>query len=233
MTRGERLLNLGFTQTPDAQKYIVTKEQIVKSKEEADVIMYYKRRYPFNKFLTEAELERICNKYNLVHAPISAYKGNVPDKNIREIENAPLLNSEDRPSKRLWCEVVYHSPSSIGVTSQQAKKLGLPTVIEGENFTTWSATDRYLREKYKVTDVKYISDSVINYSESRDGLFICAPKSDFNLDNLANKGLGFFNLSTFEIKDPIVYRYVRGGVQVLSKWGLEASDEALLNEIDN
>lgn len=61
---------------------------------------------------------------------------------------------------------------------------------------------------------------------SKSGLFIAAPKSDFNLEGLSKKGKGYFNV--FEIKDPIVFRYVRGGIQVITKWGLEADDDALV-----
>ena len=68
---------------------------------------------------------------------------------------------------------------------------------------------------------------------NRDGLFIAAPKSHFDLKGLKKKGLGFFNFTVTEVKDPIVFRYVKGGIQVLSKWGLEANDEMLVNPINN
>jgi hypothetical protein len=65
----------------------------------------------------------------------------------------------------------------------------------------------------------------------RTSLFIAAPKSHFNLDGLKKKNkFGFFNFTIFEVKDPIVFRYCRGGVQVLSKWGDETNDKLLLNE---
>ena len=64
-------------------------------------------------------------------------------------------------------------------------------------------------------------------------MFITAPKSHFDLKDLKSKGLGFFDITITEVKDPIVFRYVKGGIQVLSKWGLEASDATLQNEILN
>lgn len=30
-----------------------------------------------------------------------------------------------------------------------------------------------------------------------------------------------------EVKDPIVFRYVNGGIQVITKWGIEAEDKIL------
>lgn len=63
---------------------------------------------------------------------------------------------------------------------------------------------------------------------NRTGLFIAAPQSHFNTEGLKKKGLGFFQVFETEIKDPIVFRYVRGGIQVLTKWGLEANDPDLV-----
>lgn len=67
----------------------------------------------------------------------------------------------------------------------------------------------------------------------KSGLFICAPQSHFDLDGLKKNKFGFLKVIKTEVKDPIVFRYCRGGVQVLSKWGLEADDELLYNEFEN
>ena len=66
----------------------------------------------------------------------------------------------------------------------------------------------------------------------RTGLFIAAPKSHFNLDGLKKTSKFSFNLVTIQ-KDPIVFRYCRGGIQVITKWGLEAGDESLVNPVIN
>jgi hypothetical protein len=68
----------------------------------------------------------------------------------------------------------------------------------------------------------------------REGLFIAAPKDHFDLKGLKHiTGThGFFSTTRIH-KDPIVFRYVKGGIQIISKWGLEASDPMLVNEINN
>ena len=68
---------------------------------------------------------------------------------------------------------------------------------------------------------------------SKEGLYIAAPRSHFDLKGLEQKGLGWHSMRIIEPKDPIVFRYCRGGIQVLTKWGLEAQDEALTNETLN
>ncbi len=69
---------------------------------------------------------------------------------------------------------------------------------------------------------------------NRNGLFIAAPKNHFDLTGLSKEGLGFFDVKIINMDDPIVFRYIRGGgIQVLSKWGIEASDSELINPIEN
>jgi hypothetical protein len=67
--------------------------------------------------------------------------------------------------------------------------------------------------------------------EKRESLFISADKSMFNLQGLESSNLfGFFsskNRVEYIVADPIVFRHVRGGVLIITKWGLEADDEML------
>lgn len=67
--KAKRLERIGFINTPLVkqvdvikQKRIETEQQIVKTKSEAELIQHYKFHYPFLKFLTENELDRICKK---------------------------------------------------------------------------------------------------------------------------------------------------------------------------
>lgn len=72
--------------------------------------------------------------------------------------------------------------------------------------------------------------------DDMNGLFIAAPEKDFDLKGLRRKkgARGFFQtLKRFEPDDPIVFRFVEGGIQVLSKWGPEAADPELVNPLDN
>jgi hypothetical protein len=59
-------------------------------------------------------------------------------------------------------------------------------------------------------------------------LFIAADKALFNLKGLekSKNGFGFFK-KHIPNPDPIVFRYVKGGILIISKWGLEANDPEL------
>src|ERR1017187_2772863 len=83
----ERLERIGFINTETVVKHKKNKDVLIKNKAQAELIEYYKQNYPFQKFITETELDRICDKYKLIYAPISNYIKDVPEKNISEIES--------------------------------------------------------------------------------------------------------------------------------------------------
>lgn len=61
----------------------------------------------------------------------------------------------------------------------------------------------------------------------RKRLSICATEKDFDMTYLKKVGVNL------QLKDPIVLQEVTGGYLIISKWGIEASDPLLTNEIDN
>lgn len=246
---GERLKKVGFVNVPTAKKSeeIKTKKnatikQLVETREQAELIEYYKRSYPFLKFLTESELDRICEKYNLVYAPAANYIEEVPEKNLRDIETAQELKEVDLcpiQHKLIGGNDFMEFLKSIGKTdnifyegedNDLCKKFA-PNRADrnywGFNSNTWTFViwDEIGRRG------NYIFESVERFS--KEGLFIAAPSSHFETKNLTKKGFGFFNITRTEVKDPIVFRYVKGGIQVITKWGLEASDPALVVPILN
>lgn len=226
----DRLEKIGFTGTDIVKKRI----PVIQTKEEADTIEHYKQNYPFQKFLTEKEFDRICDKYNLIYAPISAYKKSVPSSNLSDIEMAPELKGIDQPNNIKRCIINLYRYWGGGDTflSPRSKwQRILPKVIDG-NYGFWMDVHNILERKYK-TGISYLVKSIKNIETVKQGLFIAAPKSHFNLEGLELSGKGFFNFIISEPKDPIVFRYVNGGIQVITKWGKEANDEGLVNEINN
>lgn len=230
-----KLENLGFINTPIVKQINQSKTQIVKSKSEAELIQNYKLNYPFLKFLTENELNRICQKYNLIYAPVKHYIKDVPEKNVNEIHNAQSLKSSDAPKDKIR---FFVKDFTSNATSDQKKQLRNGIIVNADDFGSlvWINNNEVARKYFKV-DYRICTYDNINRTveiEKRDGLFICAPKSDFDLNGLTKMNdFSYANTVRYEIPDPIVFRYCKGGVQVLSKWGLEASDEALINEINN
>lgn len=223
--KAERLEKLGFVNSETVVKNLTNKEVLISSKKDADLVNYYKTSYPFLKFLKEEQLDAICKKYNLIYAPVGRYKEDVPEKNVTEIENAQPLKDIDTLPKMIKALSVKFSDQK---TSFDRFLNDYPNgLISVEQLKKWHPE---IGTAFHCTYGFHIK----NYQEiDKSGLFIAAPKSHFNLEGLKNKAFGFFNITITEVKDPIVFRYVKGGIQVLSKWGLEANDEMLQQEILN
>jgi len=231
--KSERLKRLGFVKAEPvriAEGTEKRKMKLVETREQAELIRYYKQNYPLNKFLTIGELDRICRKYNLVYMPVGNYIGDVPLKNIEEIEKAQPLRDSDKPEYRIWCKLKKDNSFFIikangvhwcGIWGSEWWRI--PSVVNGVNFRNQYDASEWLQKNMGFR-AQYLVRSVVNYKENRQGFFICAPASHFEGKSTA---ISFFKP---EPKDPIVFRYVRGGVIVDSKWGLESNDEALVNE---
>lgn len=232
-TKAERLKKIGFINVDIVKKNEKQKQILIKNREQAELIEYYKQNYPFQKFLTEEELERICKKYKLIFAPISHYIKDIPEKNLNEIEKLSILKNEDKANDITFTKIFYSSSFlSIGLSAIKAKRLGLPFRIDNFQETFFSRIDNHLRANYpQVSHRAYICEKGQVHTIKKQGLFICAPKSHFDLKGLKRKNkFSFMNITIIENKDPIVFRYCRGGIQILSKWGLENNNESLINE---
>lgn len=224
--KANRLKALGFTGCDVVLDSEEVRAEIDRGIAQAGLVRRYAHNYPFLKYLTEAELDRICKKYNLVYAPVSAYKKEVPDKNLIEIEQAQPLNADDVPLGTYRFKLDYYS-----YVPREVREF-----FKTFQHTSSDVNDNRLRAlcpiKYK-GEYLYKAHGCTAILMNKSGLFIAAPKSHFDLTKLKGvKGTsGFFSLSSFKVepKDPIVFRYVRGGgVQILSKWGDEAEDESLV-----
>lgn len=255
-----RLKTLGFEKNALVHNLTHTEREIKKSEGLIDMgaamahmVKYYTSTYPFLKFLPESELDRICDKYGLVYAPVKHYRMPVPEKNLHEIENAQSLKSADEQKNLVTYKFVNKYNSDTTEYNKLVKLFGGNTFNEEElraihlehfgeigkhrlSDTFWYYG--YLADKGKVKNPViskgFICDAV-ETTYNRTGLFIAAPKEHFDLSGLTfDKKKGYYQAMTVRIvKDPIVFRYVKGGIQVLSKWGLEAEDPALQVEILN
>ncbi len=168
----------------------------------------------------------------------------MPDKNLKEIEDAPKLANDDKVTELVTWEFTTYRDKYKRVYDIIVEMLG------GKNIFTEDEIKGHLnnyvpnRTMFGISDYDclnlfyFISKDVlgeplicdgIKHTEDRSGYFIAAPKEHFDLTELTanadNKG--FYKRTSVVYKDPIVFRYVKGGIQVISKWGLEGNDEAL------
>lgn len=254
--KAKRLAAIGFTNSnvvKQAQGLEIKRKEVetqsIMLSETAQLLRSYQQKYPFQKILTEDELKRICKKYNLIYAPVSHYKMDVPEKNLQEIEIAQKLDFEDKADNIIELIGItdlslmnYLGKKDTKFTQKEINALCIK--YYGCNIPEWTFNVQNSTWLYaikgeieKTTQQKFSWESGIYKSvkiTSRGGLQICAPQKEFDLTGLKMNEFGYANVSTFNIEDPIVFEFMKGGIiRVISKWGLESSDEMLVNPINN
>lgn len=230
-------------------KEIEKKREI--SKTQLEAILDLKTRYS-EKFITIDELNRICEKYNLIHAPVANYIKDIPEKNVHEIKNVKKLYDIDiledeyilkGLASNYLLELFDKKEPIFKLSDLKKANYSYESLkrwfLKGE--TTWAYScvdDGVLSKKGKkpeYNDYDFKSIEKINKS----GLFIAAPLSHFNLKDLDKKSqYGYFNVEKYEVKDPVVYEYCNNGIcRIVTKWGTDDDksylDPILLNEIEN
>lgn len=227
-----RLKALGFTNTKEVKEAELEIDRLdeLKRDNEAkktliDAINYFGSKYPNYKFITEESVKKICAKYNLIYGAINLYTGNVPDKNLKHIEDFRILEDDEC---FIYKEVMWHS-------------FGGESIIKNEYIAgVTKRIQREEQEKLRNMEVNLQSFSRNLFSQSRHNvniidmkcpLEIAAPRKDFNMRGMEVKD---FHISKIEIPDPIVLKPVIFNGQkhylIVTAWGDEASDPIVVNE---
>lgn len=203
-----RMEKLGFIQAKPVKEQT---EKMRKYQEAVDLVKhidYCRVAYPLYKFITDDEVKRICDKYGLALGDAFKYIGDIPLKNLEEIEGF-RLRKEDSPVR--YMEVGYFSRNS-GRISREMRMV-----------------DEYMATGMMIMGVDPIQPirSQQPDADVKPSFKIVAPIQDFKVnfdDRMEGHKL---------IHDPVVLCPIRGGNLVITKWGLEASDPILLNEQHN
>ena len=83
----QNLINLGFNNEKNIIKHKEELTKIEESKFIKSKIDYYSFKYPFNKFINEDSVIRICEKYGLLLTDVNRFIGSIPETNQKEIIN--------------------------------------------------------------------------------------------------------------------------------------------------
>lgn len=216
-----RLKALGFTNTKEVKEAESEIARLDKLKEEneakkvlIEAINYFSFKYPNYKFITEASVLKICEKYNLVYGEINRYIGTVPDKNLKHIEDFRVLEDDECHLHSEW-----YSDFNLG-------KFGIT-----KNYQTSEEAKR--RKEGRMDQLSFMGPYK-NVVDMKCPLEIAAPRKDFNMEGMEVKN---HKISKIEIPDPIVLKPVIFNNQkhylIVTAWGLEAGDELVVNANHN
>lgn len=224
-----RLASLGFSRASQVKQHnevVAEAEKLEETakyaKETAKLILYYSTNY-YHRFITEKGVEALCRKYGLVHAPVNIFISEVPEKNLIEMEQFLKVGvkEEDCFYYTKWGrdssgrnELSYYE---WRIQKEQIEEREREINISTDNLALQQFRKRYIRK----TD----PDAIIHKSKEFQ---ICALPKDFDL-----KGREIKDYKAVLKEDPIVLFRVRGGYLIVTAWGDEANDEAVVNAKNN
>lgn len=240
---------LGFVNSETIKQARVLKERTQKLEQkinltttQAESIRYFKQKYPFEKFITVDELNRICEKYNLIHAPAKNYIKDIPEKNVLEMKNCKKLEAEDQLGSfsiitdfKFWKN---NTKEYIDFINKNVLNKPIPNWVDTESASSFRRYFQSLNPNISKGGEYYFSKIKVETID-KSGLFVAAPKSHFNLNGLTKKTkFGFFNVTVQEVKDPVVFEYCKNDIcRIITKWGTDDDqsylDPSLTNEIFN
>lgn len=238
VSKGKRLKAIGFrnvAQVAEAEDSIRAEQ---KASLLAKTILHYKERYPLQKFITEDNVNVICQKYGLVWGGVDLFKGFVPEKNLKDVEQFKIKD-EDKDNRTIY----QITDVSFSRSATDTEKFNVTKILDSIcNQFQRSGYDEYdfrrnlseagvsAEDCSKVTSVRSYSSE---YSDFNKKLSICAPAKDMDLTGKTIIKNRVSEKVKFHIHDPVVLQSVRGGYLIVTAWGDEASDPLIANEINN
>lgn len=229
-----RLRNIGFKNVKEVSEGNAVIQKKKMNEELANLIQYYQRAYPLNKFITEDQVKIICEKYSLVCGDLSRYKGFVPDEKLKQIENFKLKDRDVEKYKMM----ATSSNTFLGhIGDNDLTKYGKDYLDRQRNgsfnyfyITAGNGTHNHLdRLITKECESKFDGQTFVRADLVPNDLQICAPLKDMDTTGLKLSGHRLIK----HVPDPIVLQPVRGGFLILALWGPEASDPIVVNNINN
>lgn len=217
----ERLKALGFGATKPIKEMQERDKAKTDAHETIEAIEYYRTYYPSYKFISTKQIQSICKKYGLLYGDSKNYLGDIPEKNLCEIENFKLREED-----------YYEEPKGIWESLLMPRDIGW--LYEKYAF----GVDPYKKEEPLSDSTMAFRMSMLAAEKTQPPkkakpLFkICAPKKEFNTAGYEVKD-GFKLVYDPIVIQPVKFKNIEGGL-IVSKWGLpEGANEELHNPINN
>lgn len=109
----QKMMSLGFTNAKGIDKYKEETNDKRLKEQEIAFISEWSQKYPQYKFILERQVEDICEKYSLVCGPSNRYKGDIPMKNLLEIESFKIREEDERYETSSWGRKSYKSKKEL------------------------------------------------------------------------------------------------------------------------
>jgi hypothetical protein len=223
-------------------------ENVARLKKELAAIQYdkYAEKYPGYIFFTDEQFNDIVSRNKLVTSTTNAYTGNIPDHCFEAIKNENISPEDYRENSSLH-KVTFKTEKSsyrnyredsfsdnwisfsMDLNADEAFRINSIGGVDSAILFVSGKTGRSVDYIHRKIHGSYYCDSYpnsigkdvrINIEQSKaiiyEGLHIAAPKKFINTD--FNPITKLFSKVIVAPKDPIVFRYVKNGVLVITFW---------------
>lgn len=218
----ERLQSLGFWQSKEVAE--VRSEMLLndRKRELAETIRYFSHKYPQYKFITEASVKNICKKYGLVYGDVNKYKGEVPEENLKHIEDFKVDENDECYFFEEETYTPYSEPSKYVMNFS---KSNLDSFIDKKGLVEDPETNGFGFLKRKVE----VEGESKNFFKGKCRLEIVAPVDDFDVNKSDVKDFSISHIPDPIVLKPVIYDGMKHYL-IVTAWGLEASDDLVVNE---
>lgn len=221
--RLRQLEKLGFSNFDEIKKLKEEREQQKEHSELNAMINYYRKVYPFHRFISQKSVQIIIAKYKLLLAKAGDYIAEIPEKNQQEIINFKVRIKDIREPKEMdegWVFLRMPHYFDMGFDSFSHRYEQMMAEQSGDPIKYYKDLEKQKRQR-KIAHERELLPG-------KDLLIIAPVKKLDTRGKVIDKGiLRIIN------KDPIVLQPVVLGYLIVSSWGLEASDPLVVNSINN
>ena len=162
--KSEFLKSIGFHNSKATKMYtaLVDSEEYVKGLSH--------RYHGLLKFILKEQLERVCEKYNLFVRDLGTFAGDIPEKNIEDLQSVTLYPEEfiTLPQKTLEWYVLKNN--MVSVTNNAVQFSELKECVEKNKDSIYSTLFRSIaHRRYKLSEMDMVTnrlrDNLIGYFE--------------------------------------------------------------------
>jgi len=209
LNKSEQLKKLGFVSAKDVKDAEEEENRLAALRIENDrkeslikTINYFTKKYPSYKFITEASVIRICEKYGLIYGPVNKFIAEVPQKNLEEIAKFKV-QSEDM----CYVEESYYRRG--GSTDIR--------IVDSRKYNNQYSSDENFRYNYYQIPLE-IAAPKSNFDTSGMEL------KGFKLTQITKR-----EIPDPIVLQPVFHNGTKHYL-IVTAWGAEASDSEVVNE---
>lgn len=227
-----KLAALGFQNSEDVKDAVGYAEKLHNQTAILEKVKQYKVDYPMHRFIDGDGVQEICKKYGLLLAGVDKYKADIPEKNQNDIVNFRVIKKDIREASELnrfegRLDEWIWPKKNFGI-DDWGFQIVKPRRIKTNRFFWTEEVDLNPKPTLDIAMGFGMAMMADTDTSKVAGKNLCILAPERMLITSGNMKQGHILLN-----DPIILQPVPCGYLIVTSWGLEAADQAILNASHN